>query len=996
FLREKLPDYMVPAAIVELDALPLNPNGKVDRKALPAPDDTRPVARSYVEPRTALEIYLAAMWGEILKREQVGVYDNFFESGGDSILAAVLANRIQEELQVSAHVRSIFYAPTVAELAMYFNEYFPEVVKSRFGEASSVSLKEKLEEELEPEAEGQTITAETLERFRACIPPLPPRPEGPRAKNPQAVFLLSPPRSGSTLLRVMLAGHPQLFAPPELELLTFNTLEERRVAFSGVYEPVLEGTIRALMEVTGLDTDEATALMEQFERRNTSTADFYATMQERLDGRLLVDKTPAYAMDMAVLQRAEEEFDEPKYIHLVRNPYATIYSFVEARLQHFFFRHPHPFSVRELAELIWTASHQNILHFCQQLPAERSMRVYYEELVANPQPVMERMCAFLGIPFDMAMLKPYEGKRMTDGLRPMSQMVGDLKFYLRKEIDSKAADRWKKFHANDFLGPVSRSIATELGYASETETAATATPTGPITPVSRDGALPLSFGQQRLWFLDQLEPDSPLYNIPIALRLRGTLNEAALHHALNGVVVRHESLRTTFSTVEGQPVQVIAPAASVDISVSDLTELPANEREAEATRRVAAEAARPFDLTTGPLLRAGLLRLSDDEHIFQLTLHHIISDGWSGNVLVQDFAALYAGVDEYIGSPLQPLSVQYADYAAWQRASLQGELREKQLDFWRATLAGAPALLELPTDRPRPPMLSNEGARMPFVLSPALSQRLRALSQREGTTLFMTMLAAWNIFLMRYSGQEDICIGTPVANRTRPEIEPLIGFFVNTLVLRTDLSGEPSFRDLLKRVQAVTSAAYAHADVPFEMLVDALQPERSMSHTPLFQVAMAMQRGGHLLAMELPGLRLEPLHADSGTAKFDLMLSVLERTDGLSGALEYNTSLFDASTIARMWGHFQNLLEAIVAAPETSITRLALLTAVEREQILYGWNDTAVSYPPVAALHHLFEAQVERTPDAVAMITWSDSNAETQRHRDAENTKDRIVDAAEG
>ncbi|MCG8352465.1 MAG: condensation domain-containing protein, partial [Chloroflexales bacterium] len=977
WLQPQLPDYMLPAAYVVIAQLPLTAHGKLDRKALPAPDSARPdLAKAYVAPRTELEHYLVDIWCDILGLKQVGVYDNFFELGGDSLQAAVLANRVQEDLSVGAHVRSIFFAPTVADLSMYFNEYFPDTVAEKFGATSPHSLKAKLIETIEPADQSATVDAAKIALIKQLVPPLLPRvEEATTAPRHPAVFILSPPRSGSTLLRVMLAGHPKLFAPPELELLNFNTLQERREAFSGIYEPVLEGTIRTLMEIHGYDVDTATGLMGEYERQNLSTRQFYALMQDWIGERLLVDKTPAYSMDIDVLRRAEAEFANARYIHLVRHPYATIYSFVEAQLHEYFFRHPHPFAVRELAELIWTVSHQHVLEFRREIPAERYHRVMYEDLVSQPRAAMEEVCQFLGIEFHPAMVKPYEGKRMTDGIRPMSQMVGDLKFYLRNEIDGKAAERWKRFHANDFLGEISWQIAETLGYVRQAATEDGMHDAAPVTqaklpalrPIPRDGMLALSFGQQRLWFLDQMEPGSPLYNIPAALRLSGALNRAALEQSLNTIVQRHEILRTSFATVDGQPVQQITPVLSLALPVTDLRDVPPAAREAEVQRLIAAEARRPFDLARGPLLRIRLFQLDEQDHVFCMTLHHIAADGWSSGVLVREIAALYPAFATGRPSPLPPLAIQYADYAQWQREWLQSEMLNKQLAYWKRQLYDSPPLLELPTDRPRPAVLTLQGVRQTFALPVDLTDQLRALSQQSGATLFMTLTAAFQTLLARYSGQDDICIGTPVANRARAEIEPLIGFFVNTLVLRTDLSGDPSFYELLARVQRVAEEAYANADIPFEMLVDELQPERNLSHTPLFQVMIALNKG-HLQKLELPDLLMRPLPVDSGTAKFDLTLALVERTDGLYGALEYNIDLFDAVTIARMIEHFQILLAGIAANPNQPLSALPLLTEAERRQLLVEWNATSVYYPQDKCAHQLFEAQAEQHPDALAVV----------------------------
>ncbi|MEG4634877.1 condensation domain-containing protein, partial [Microcoleus sp. AR_TQ3_B6] len=466
----------------------------------------------------------------------------------------------------------------------------------------------------------------------------------------------------------------------------------------------------------------------------------------------------------------------------------------------------------------------------------------------------------------------------------------------------------------------------------------------PLLPVERCGEMLLSFAQARLWFLEQLEPGSWAYNIPAAVRLTGSLDVAVLEQSLNEIVGRHEALRTTFTMVSGEPIQVIAPVKALSVPLVDLRSLPEAQQEALVKRLATEEAQQPFDLTTGPLLRATLLQLREAEYILLLTMHHIVSDGWSMGVLIRELAALYEAFSTGSPSPLPELPIQYADFAHWQRQWLQGEVLAAQLSYWQQQLTGAPALLKLPTDRPRPAVGTFRGATQFLALPESVSQKLKSLSQRSGVTLFMTLLAAFQTLLYRYTGQEDICIGSPIANRNRSETEDLIGFFVNTLVLRTDLSENPSFQELLGRVREVALGAYAHQDLPFEQLVEALQPERSLSHHPLFQVMFVLQNAP-MPALELPDLTLSSLEIESSTAKFDLTLAMEDTEQGLVGSLEYNTDLFDAATISRMLGHFQTLLEGIVENPALHLSDLPLLTQPERQQLLVEWNDTQVDYP---------------------------------------------------
>jgi amino acid adenylation domain-containing protein len=482
---------------------------------------------------------------------------------------------------------------------------------------------------------------------------------------------------------------------------------------------------------------------------------------------------------------------------------------------------------------------------------------------------------------------------------------------------------------------------------------------------SASGPAPLSFGQRRLWFLDQLRPGQPFYNLFTAIRLTGPLNPAKLKRSLNEVVRRHEVLRTTFAEVNEQTVQIVAPMLTMTLPVQDLQSLSESEQDARIRQLAAEQAQQPFDLTQGPLLRVTLLRLGEEQHVFLLTMHHIISDLWSQRVFMRELLTLYDAFSADRPSSLPDLPVQYADFAHWQRHWMQGEILETQLSYWREQLDGIPTLLRLPTDRPRPAIQNPGGAARLVMLPHALCAELKALSQQEGVTLFMTLLAAFEVLLYRYTGQEDIVTGTPIAGRNWSETEDMIGFFANTLVLRTDLSGNPTFRQLLERVREMALAAYSHPDAPFEKLVEELAPERSLSHTPLFQVMFALQNVPPP-DVALTDLGLEVMTIDVGTARFDLSLLVDMGTRP-SAALVYNTDLFDADTITRMLGHFQTLLESVVADPGQRISDSALLTDEERRRLVVDWNQTGRDYPLDRCLHQLFTTQVNRTPRAVAL-----------------------------
>ncbi|HEX5708242.1 MAG TPA: amino acid adenylation domain-containing protein, partial [Pyrinomonadaceae bacterium] len=451
----------------------------------------------------------------------------------------------------------------------------------------------------------------------------------------------------------------------------------------------------------------------------------------------------------------------------------------------------------------------------------------------------------------------------------------------------------------------------------------------PILPVPRGGALPLSFAQQRLWFLHQLAPESSAYNILGGMRLQGALKVEAFESALNEIVNRHESLRTTFTTVDGQPVQVVSAAQPISITLSDLRVLAADERSAQVEEAAYEELKRPFDLERGPLLRASLLRLDDDEHVALVTMHHIVSDGWSTTLLIKEFVTLYEAAREGRAHSLAPLPIQYADYAHWQRAWLQGEVLDAQLAYWKRALGGSLPVLELSTDRPRPEEPTLRGAKLLFTLPPGLYRKLVALSRRAGATLYMTLLAAFKTLLYRLTHQDDLIVGTAIAGRNRAETEDLIGVFINMLALRTDLSGNPSFLELLGRVQEVTLAAYAHQDMPFEKLVEELQPARALTRAPLFQIAFGLQHEP-ARSFALPGLKLSRLSFDADISRYDLTLWMFESEGALTASWTYSLDLFEPETIRRMQGRFETLLRGIVANPEARLSEFEILSEEER------------------------------------------------------------------
>ena len=495
------------------------------------------------------------------------------------------------------------------------------------------------------------------------------------------------------------------------------------------------------------------------------------------------------------------------------------------------------------------------------------------------------------------------------------------------------------------------------------------TPTQPTIPQRQNREKsPLSYAQQRLWFLEQLEPGSPVYHVPAAFRLHGVVDTAVLEASLNQLAQRHESLRTVFVAEEGEPFQKVLPESRLPLNCVDLRVTPGDQQEAEAEKQLFAETQRPFNLQTGPLFRTTTFQLADDECIILFMMHHIISDGWSMGLLFRELTAVYNANLHNQAAELPELTIQYADFAEWQRNWLQGDVLAEQLDYWKNHLHGAPALLELPLDKPRPNAKTFVGKRQSVMLDKSMADELQRLARQEGATLFMAALATFKVLLYRYTGQDSLVVGSPVANRNRAEIEGLLGFFVNTLALHTDLGGAPTFRQLLRRVKGAALGAYDHQDVPFEKLVEELQPERSLNYNPIFQTLFTLETAGRA-PLQLAGTTNgRPLEVDFGVAKFDLGLSLTAEEAGLHGSFVYNVDLFEPETMARMAGHFQILVAAMLANPDQPINQLPMLTTAEWQQ-LETWNDTAVPYDhPVPTVHQLFELQVEKTPNKLAIV----------------------------
>ncbi len=773
----------------------------------------------------------------------------------------------------------------------------------------------------------------------------------------------------------MLAGHPDLYSPPELELLSFDRLDDRRDYFNQHNNQFrLEGVIRMLMDLYDCDMEQAKAIMDQHESSGLSTKAFYAKIQSELGQRLLVDKTASYAMDYSTLRRAEVDFENAIYIHLIRHPYGMIKSFEDAKVDQLLFPYAHSFNQRELGELVWTISNQNILQFLQDVPAQRQHCVVFEDLVSQPKEAMDAFCQFMGLEYSPGLLEPTKDAkaRMTDPIHPLSRMLGDVKFHTHKHIDSSVAHKWKDSVKEDFLGSPAMDIAAQFGFSSITDATNDegaeqnlVIKKAPIAQASK-----LSYAQQRLCFIDEFEEGSPQYNIPMTLRIKGDLNKETLQQSLDIIVDRHEVLRTVIRRdANKQFRQYVQEAASVPIKYIDLNSDKSIDSEKELLNVLQSEVKQTFDLSEDWPLKVCLIELSVDEHALVVLIHHIASDGWSMGIFMQEFVSLYTALSQGSANPLPALPIQYADFGHWQRQQLTGDLFEQQLAYWIKHLAGIPPTHGLPLDKPRPTHQSFQGQRFIQNINPDLYAKLKSLALNKEVSLFMVLQSAFAVLIGRYSGESDVVIGSPIAGRTHQNVEPLIGFFVNMLIHRSNLSENPTYSDLLKTNKQQALDAFECQNIPFDVIVEKLGLERNLSYAPVFQISFNLLNNDGV-SSEFSGLKVEHIDFGSTTAKYDLEVSAIESKSELSFSWLFADDLFELETIQRFSESFQILLEHIVAHPETHVAQLNILSR-EDEDKLDKWNQTHRDYSDTICAHELFELQADKTPDAIA-VRFSD------------------------
>ncbi|WP_242071964.1 non-ribosomal peptide synthetase [Nostoc sp. FACHB-110] len=1030
FLQQKLPDYMIPAAFVSLQNLPLTANGKVSRRALPAPEQVN--TKTYVAPRTPVEETLAKIWTQILRLEQVGIHDNFLQVGGDSILSIqVIAKAKQAGLQLTP--QQIFDHPTIAELATvvgsnvtieaeqglitgklpltpiqhwFFEQNLPEphywnqaVLLQVNQPLDAVLLQQALQHLLKHhdalrlqfkccESGWQQVNASTDWAIALTIEDLSKR-------SPQEQQL------AIELTATQLQASLNLSPGPLVQVALFNLGQQQsrvlivihHLAVDGVSWRILledlQTSYQQLQQGQNINLPAKTTAFKYWAEKLSEYANSAALQQELSYWLALPQQPPKITVDFpkginteaskATVSRTLSVAETQALLQQFPLAYRTqindvlltalLYSFQQNTGQSSLLLDLEGHGREDIFEdvdlsrtvgwlttifpvLLDISNAADLIEAVQQIKEQlRSiphrglgygiLRYLNHQLPAQPQP--EVIFNYLG-QFDQILPNLTLFSPATESIGPTHSPRGKRRHLLEVEgmvINGQLQLQWfysRNLHRQETVEQLAEGMVAGLRSLLATQMISQVCqvlpgelPIAEPTNRHRPDKLPLSFAQERLWFLAQLQPDSSTYNELFALRLMGLLNVEVLEQSLNEIVRRHEVLRTSFYQDNGQPFQAIASNIKLKLPIIDLKHLSASEQATAVERLMIQASQTPFDLEQGPLLRCTLIHTHTQEYIVLFSIHHIASDGWSMGVLVEELATLYAAFTAGESSPLPELPMQYVDFAIWQRQYLQGERRETLLTYWKQQLANLP-VLQLPTTRPRTEVTTNQGASYGFVIPASVVKQVRSLSQQAGVTLFMTLLASFKILLQRYCQQDDIVVGTDVANRNHAEIQPLIGFFINLLVLRTDLSGNPTFLELLQRIRSQTLRAYAHQDLPFDELVRALQPERHLSNTvPLFQVLFVFQNTPQS-SLELPGISFQLLEVESQTSRFDLSLLLQETEQGLKGKWQYNADLFSSNTIIQLTNHWQTLINNIVHQPQSRINSLEMLTESEKTQ----------------------------------------------------------------
>ncbi|WP_160167385.1 non-ribosomal peptide synthetase [Nocardiopsis valliformis] len=959
-LSVHLPVYMLPARYTAVESIPVLPNGKLDRASLVSaaatasaaaaektPEPARvpvPAGENAVLPQapstTPLQEAVAGHWQELLGARGLGPRDDFFALGGSSLKAGAFVNRLEECAGQTIFVSALFDHPTLAGFCAFLEAEYPETAENLTRGASGRTP-----------ATDRKVDADRLRVFRDVVTgPRPVPGQDPRLA--PAAFVLSAPRSGSTLLRVMLAGSARLFAPPELDLLGFDSMRERAEALNG--RNAHDGLQRALVELLSCSPEEACLQVEDHDR-HPRTRDVYATLQGLLGERLLVDKTTTYAMDPSALKRAEQVFDGARYIHLIRHPAAMIHSYESIRLEQVFrHRFPHS-SSRELAELIWLASNSNVESFFRSLPEERRMVLRFEDLLAAPEERIGEVADFLGVGFDPLMAAPYSdlAERMADGLHPVSRMAGDPKFTSYDRIRPEVNETWRGSFDLSSLSPMSRFIANRHGYDVE--------PRLPAPRSHEPRRSPVSAHQRGIYLHQQVSGERTLYNICKGWRIRGALEPLALGAALDHVVRHHAALRGTIRLVDGEPTLFTEAAARAVIDHIPLSE---GASESEIAKALEEYAATELDLENGPTFRAGLLRIDDRDHVLVLLVHHALIDGSSLAVVLPELADAYrAAASGSVWSP--PSAVQHVDLLDGGEVGPRNS--EKDMAYWQSALEQAPPVLTLPSTRERPSVRSYRGARVPMRLAGDTWKRLLELARSTGATPFITLLAAFKALMRRYNQASEnnrVMVGTAFAGRRGAD--GVVGMFTGTLPLITGVDDDVTFQELLAEVRRSCSHAFEHHDVSFDALIDRLGGVRDASLPPLLQVLFTLEPQ-LTEKVDLPSLELEDVDITWRTSKFDLTVSAVASEDHLSGWWEYDRELFDPEWIHQAADHYVRLLGLIADDPDRAIGDYDFLSPEEHDRAVREWNSTARDWEGDEPLETAIRRHALAAPDAVAV-----------------------------
>jgi len=945
-LLSKLPRYMCPSKFLVLKEFPLNINGKIDRGALPSPAG----ATGRVETGEELlpteldhQRIVRQAWIDVIGIDAINSRDNFFELGGDSVRAALVVNILQEAFEEVLYVAGIFEHPVLQDYCEHLETEY-EIAKQKPRKSAGVQSKDF--------DEFDKIARSVCSNVAV----------GP-TKNPRAIFILSPPRSGSTLLRVLLGGHPGLFSPPELELLRFGTIKERANEFSGPLSFYLEGLVRALMELNRWSVEQATERVKQLEADGCSAQQMFQHLQEMAGGRILVDKTPSYSLDINALMRIEQMFERPLYIHLYRHPCGMIRSFVNAHLDQIFFRHDHSFEAPALGELIWNRSHQNILNTLHNIPSTRKISVNFEALTRQTRHELERVCEFLDLPFDQRMLDLYSDSsdRMTDGVRRESRMIGDVRFHQHKKIEENVGSAWQDEMRFEELSEETQHAWSDLRSREGEEL--------PDSNEALDGCSQIiwhpSLSQERIWFLDQLDDSSRAYTIPGAMMLGGGLNETAFNNAVHRLTKRHVVLNSRFIKVEGE-VRVDVSQSHQGVIWSDIFQVEHKEQEKIISRLVSENAKYQFDLSRGGLFRVEIVRVDERRFLLLVNLHHVVCDGWSLDILFSELGILYNAEVDGCPDGLSPLSVSFGDYANWQREQATNNRVKKQLTYWRKQLSGLPQALELPTDFLRKSVQTFNGDRVQVSLDTDVSKKIRKYCNDRGCTVFMYLLANFALLLGRITGSDDIPIGTPTSARPRKEFEGLVGFFANTLVLRLRL-GQVSFDEILAAARQTCLEALSNQDISFEQLVSVVQPARNLGISPIFQVMFSLQRKSST-TLRFSTIKATPIETSIDSAKYDLSLLLEEHDSTIKGCFEFNRDLFTNQRIEFFSDQFVNLVKSNLCHESAISAPMNYYGAAEKAFLTRFGQGEVTTMPDPQLVGHWVDIGVKRSPgDAVAV-----------------------------